>query len=256
MEISIFGKQYFINKVLLLAVILLLVMGSGLLGYFLKQVYQPLNEPVVEKAPINAGNVKSGIDREITVEEETVETIKVYIVGCINKPGVVTLEKGDVIEDAIRSAGGATQEADLDNINLAYRLEDNTMLRIKGKTAAVVKNAAPVQDKTKTAASPPDTKVKTPDILNSGVDIISDSLGAVVADKQMKTGGDGKNNLVNINTATQAELEGLPNVGPATAKAIIEYRDKNGGFKKITDLMKITGIKQKTFDKIKDHICI
>ncbi|WP_313559507.1 ComEA family DNA-binding protein, partial [Ruminiclostridium cellobioparum] len=73
---------------------------------------------------------------------------------------------------------------------------------------------------------------------------------------QVKAGGNGKNNLVNINTATQAELEGLPNVGPATAKAIIEYREKNGGFKKVTDLMKITGIKQKTFDKIKDHICI
>ncbi len=248
MEICIFGKQYFISKVLLLAVILLLIAGSGLLGYFLKQVYQPLQEPVVEKAPISAGSEKSGIDRESREEEETVESIKVYIVGYVNKPGVVTLEKGNVIEDAIRLAGGATQEADLDNINLAYRLEDNTMLRIKGKTAAAAKNAA--------QAPPSDQKTKTQDVLNSGVDIISDSLGAVAADEQLKPGGSGKNSLVNINTATQAELEGLPNVGPATAKAIIDYREKNGGFKKITDLMKITGIKQKTFDKIKDHICI
>ena len=255
MEICIFGKQYFINKVLLLAVILLMVAGSGLLGYFLKQVYQPLKEPVVERAPITAGSEKSGIDRE-NREEETVENIKIYIVGCVNKPGVVTLEKGNVIEDAIRLAGGATQEADLDNINLAYRLEDNTMLRIRGKTAAVVKNTAQPENKTKTVAPASDSKAKTPDVLNSGVDIISDSLGAVISDEQVKAGGNGKNNLVNINTATQAELEGLPNVGPATAKAIIEYRQKNGGFKKVTDLMKITGIKQKTFDKIKDHICI
>lgn len=256
MEICIFGKQYFINKVLLLAVILLMVAGSGLLGYFLKQVYQPLKEPVVERAPITAGSEKSGIDRESGGEEETVESIKVYIVGCVNKPGVVMLEKGNVIEDAIRLAGGATKEADLDNINLAYRLEDNTMLKIKGKTAAVAKSAAQPENKAKTAAPASDSKAKTPDVLNSGVDIISDSLGAVVADEQVKAGGNAKTNLVNINTATQAELEGLPNVGPATAKAIIEYREKNGGFKKVTDLMKITGIKQKTFDKIKDHICI
>ncbi len=257
MEICIFGKQYFINKVLLLAVILLMVAGSGLLGYFLKQVYQPLKEPVVERAPITAGSEKSGIDRESGGEEETVESIKVYIVGCVNKPGVVMLEKGNVIEDAIRLAGGATKEADLDNINLAYRLEDNTMLKIKGKTAAAAKSAAQPDNKAKTAPPASDSKkAGTPDILNSGVDIISDSLGAVIADEQVKAGGNAKTNLVNINTATQAELEGLPNVGPATAKAIIEYREKNGGFKKVTDLMKITGIKQKTFDKIKDHICI
>lgn len=277
MEIFVFGKQYFISKALLLASILILVLGSGLLGYFLKQVYQPLREPAVENVSVSTSDPADGGSKEKTVEEKAVESIKVYIVGCVNKPGVVTLESGDVIEDAIGLAGGATKDADLENINLAFQLKENTMLRIKPKTAAN-KFAASQQGKSPTA--PSSSTLKIPDSrqqssekgkqagtpagsdaanqsrgMNSGVDIISDSLGAVVSDEQELTGG-GKNNLVNINTATQAELEELPNVGPATAKAIVDYREKNGEFKKLTDLMKITGIKQKTFDKIKDHICV
>ncbi|MDF2987633.1 MAG: competence protein ComEA-like protein with helix-hairpin-helix repeat region [Eubacterium sp.] len=281
MEISIFGKQYFINKVLLLAVIIVLVLGSGFLGYFLKQVYEPLKEPVVEKSDI----VPNKKENDITAEElsepaKVLEQIKVYIVGCVNKPGVVTLNKGDVIDDALKMAGGASKEADLENINLAYQLNENTMLRIKSKTAGQLKTASEAGATQNSSAG---TKGKAPEApkqtsvslkqagnssasaadkssaegtLNRGVDIINDSLGAVVADEQDKAGGESKSNLVNINKATQTELENLPNVGPATAKAIIDYREKNGGFKKITDLMKITGIKQKTFDKIKDNICV
>ncbi len=281
MEISIFGKQYFINKVLLLAVIIVLILGSGILGYFLKQVYQPLKEPVIEKSEVTLdGKENDIISDEMSEPEKVREQIKVYIVGCVNKPGVVTLNKGDVIDDAIKLAGGASAEADLENINLAYRLDENTMLRVKSKTADRIKAASTPGT---TQNSGMDTKVKASETgkgtsasvrqagnapasasgksspegtLNSGVDIINDSLGAVITDQQEKAGGESKNNLVNINKATQAELENLPNVGPATAKAIIDYRDKNGEFKKVTDLMKITGIKQKTFDKIKDHICV
>ncbi len=242
MEISIFGKQYLISKAVLAVAALLLLLGTGFLGYFLRQVYSPLEEPVIETKVVAQESLKAvlGENNREAEAEDTAEKIKVYIVGCVNRPGVYILNKGDVIEDAVRLASGATKEADLENINLAYPLTENTMLRIRSK-------ASPGKAADSTAAK---------EKMNSGADIISDSLGTVVSDPEKESSNSGKGSLVNINTATLNELEGLPNVGPATAKAIVDYREKNGKFKKTTDLMKITGIKQKTFEKLKDFICI
>ena len=61
---------------------------------------------------------------------------------------------------------------------------------------------------------------------------------------------------VNLNTATQADLEKLPGVGPATAKQILEYRQKNNGFKKVEELMNIKGIGEKSFLKLKPLVTV
>jgi len=61
---------------------------------------------------------------------------------------------------------------------------------------------------------------------------------------------------VNINTATQAELESLPRIGPKVAQRIIEFRTQNGGFKRVEDLMKVKGIGEKIFAQIKDQITV
>ncbi len=61
---------------------------------------------------------------------------------------------------------------------------------------------------------------------------------------------------VNLNTATAAELQGLPNIGPATAARIVEYRQKNGGFKKVEDLMNVRGIGEKSFLKLKPLVTV
>ena len=62
--------------------------------------------------------------------------------------------------------------------------------------------------------------------------------------------------LVNLNTATAAQLEEVPGIGPATAKRIIEYREKNGSFKKIEELMNVKGIGEKSFLKLKNRVTV
>ncbi|ACL75725.1 helix-hairpin-helix domain-containing protein [Ruminiclostridium cellulolyticum] len=252
MEISVFGKKIFINKIPAICIIVGLLFGAGMLGFFLKQVYHPLEATIIEENTAISPKETEPAGEQVgeQTEEEKVPDIQIYVTGCVKNPGVVTIKKGQIIEDAIKNAGGATKEADLENINLAYPLTENTMLRIKAKGTAKVSNTG------KTDKSAQTGKVTGEKPLKSGVDIINDSSGTDMGEKENKTADSSKTKLVNINKASQAELEELPNVGPSTAKAIIEYREQKGGFTKLTDIMKITGIKQKTFDKIKSYICI
>ena len=173
-------------------------------------------------------------------DEEPVEEIKVYVVGEVNNPGVVTLKKGQIIHDAIELAGGPTNNADIENINMVYELEENVMLRVWSKEENVY--AGTVKD--------------NPDAENDddkGLSIIKDSAGAVVEEKDNK---DGKNSKININTASENELLNLPGVGPSTASKIISYREQNGEFEKIEDIMNVSGIGESKFNQMKDFITV
>lgn len=190
------------------------------------------------------------------------EQIKVYVVGCVNKPGIVTLEKGQVIDDAVRLAGGLTEEADAGSINMVYRLNENTMLYIKSKKELVqTSGETPKSPALKAAAVNVAGRSSETGDLGKGAEIVNDSGSSVEAKGSGgSSNGDGSESegdrIININTADTAELDKLPGVGEATAREIIAYREKSGPFRKIEDIMKVPRIKQGRFDSIKDLICV
>lgn len=169
--------------------------------------------------------------------EETKNIILIDISGEVNKPGVVELEEGARIKDAIEMAGGITKNAYTSDINLAYKLEDGMKIKIPSKKE--VKDSKNQVNENNYISTDAGENIKT-----SNSNSTSDS-----NTKMQKT-------IVNINTATQKELETLPGIGQATAEKIIKYREEKGKFNKIDDLKKVSGIGDAKFEKIKDYIKI
>ena len=95
--------------------------------------------------------------------------------------------------------------------------------------------------------------------MNGVVALVMTIVGAIAvgpARAEQAPAGDPKVALVNLNVASAGEIEKLPGVGPAMAARIIEYRQKNGGFKKVEDLMNVKGIAEKTFLKLKPLVTV
>mgnify|MGYP000922274357 CR=1 FL=1 len=144
--------------------------------------------------------------------------LQVHVSGAVAKPGVYTLEKGCRIADALQAAGGALPNAVLGGLNLAKPLFDGEQIQV----------AQTLQPQEGSAAS------TTLNFLQPAA----------------------ATQLINLNTATAAELETLPGIGPVKAQAIIDYRQQNGAFSRIEDLTKVSGIGSKTFEKLKHLITI
>jgi len=155
--------------------------------------------------------------------EPTVAEIVVHVVGAVKNPGVYTLPAGSRAEDAIEAAGGQGADAAADAINLARVLQDGEQLVLPTKEqVASGQNAGGA----------------------GGGTAGSGGAGGATAGK------------VDLNRATVADLDTLPGVGPSTAQKIVDDRTKNGPFKKIEDLMRVTGIGQKKFESLKDLVTV
>ena len=156
---------------------------------------------------------------EVNKNEEEKEII-VHIAGEVNNPGIIKIKEGSRIIDVVEKAGGFTSEANLDKVNLAYEVRDEQKI--------VIPN---VNDK------------------NDDKSIIDESSSFIIEDN---SNGD----LININTATQSELESLSGIGPSMASKIIDYRDKSGNFKNKEDIKNVPGIGSSKYEAIKDEICV
>ena len=143
---------------------------------------------------------------------ENTKRIVVDISGEIKNPGVYELEEGKRINDVIEKAGGLTDKADTIEINLAYKLEDGMKINIPAKS---------------------NTKE-----IDTEKEIVSTEAGSSIKTKD--TNSTTKIKVVNINKATQEELETLPGIGESTANKIIKYREEKGKFKKKEDIKNVT----------------
>jgi len=165
---------------------------------------------------------EAGKETQMEVDNSKAAGIYVYICGEVANPGVYELSEDSRIYEAVDAAGGFTEKAARESINLASKVSDGMQITIYNKEEA--------------ASLPADG---TSAGKNSGQDQMS-----------------GSSSLVNLNTATKEELMTLKGIGESKAEDIIRYREKSGGFKKIEDIMKISGIKEAGFQKIKDSITV
>lgn len=173
--------------------------------------------------------------KEASPGEDTAETEKailVFVCGAVENAGVYSLKAGSRLYEAVEAAGGFRADADRDWLNLADTLQDGQKLRVytMEETAALWKQEGQAQ----------------------GVNA-EDSGGA---SDHSGTGASDSSGKVNLNTATREQLMTLPGIGGAKADAVIAYREEYGGFQAIEDIMKIRGIKEAVFSKIKDKIIV
>lgn len=169
---------------------------------------------------------KNSPEIETFKDEHVAEKIIVHITGAIQNAGVIELEKGSRIIDAVNEAGGFTETADTEKINLAYELKDGVKIYIPN--------------------------INDEESANSR-EYITDSSGSLPTIEENKTE---KILLININKASQSELESLPGIGPSIALKIILYRQENGNFLQIEDIKNVQGIGESKFENIKQFICI
>ena len=156
----------------------------------------------------------------VLIPPPTPEPLVVYVVGAVVRPGIYHLPINSRINDAIFATGGQTAGADISLINLAAPLNDGMRIWVPNLPS----------NSTTPSSSPSDTKPTSAQ--------------------------PSQEHPLNINTATQAELETLPGIGPTRAQQIIAYRTANGLFLAPEDLLKITGIGNSVYSKIKDLISI
>ena len=195
------------------------------------QEIQTENEKNVEKKSEITSN-KSTEKNNIQEESNNDDLVIVHIIGEVNNPGIVKLKQGERIVDAIEKAGGVTGDADLSKVNLAYVVSDGQKINIPNI------NNKEENFQYVTSEEGKNVLVEKENCNNNG-----NSIGKV-------------NAKVNINTASQSELETLTGIGPLLAEKIVNYRKSNGKFKAIEDLKNVGGIGEAKYDAIKNNICV
>ncbi|HFI2439399.1 TPA: helix-hairpin-helix domain-containing protein [Streptococcus suis] len=159
------------------------------------------------------------------VEETSTEVSKepsqlvVDVKGAVAKPGLYTLEAGARVNDAVEAAGGLTSQADPKSINLAQKLSDEAVVYVASK--------------------------------DENISVVASTTASSAMSQEEKN-----TNLVNLNTATEADLQTISGIGAKRATDIIAYREANGGFKSVDDLNNVSGIGDKTMESIRPYVTV
>ena len=167
------------------------------------------------------------VDTKKEQENNESKSTKIYvdISGAVKQPGVYQLPEGSRLFDLLKQAGGLTEDAAIQTVNQAMIIQDQQKIIILTQNQA--------------------QSIDTENINNNG------HLEEKSDEKSSKEAG-----KLNINQADLTQLQQLSGIGEKKAQAIIDYRNENGSFKTIEDLAKVTGIGEKTVEKLRDSITI
>ncbi|HEL2040806.1 TPA: helix-hairpin-helix domain-containing protein [Streptococcus suis] len=157
---------------------------------------------------------------EISTEvSEEPSQLVVDVKGAVDKPGLYTLEAGARVNDAVEAAGGLTSQADPKSINLAQKLSDEEVVYVASK--------------------------------DENISVVASTTASSAMSQEEKN-----TSLVNLNTATEADLQTISGIGAKRATDIIAYREANGGFKSVDDLNNVSGIGDKTMESIRPYVTV
>ena len=161
----------------------------------------------------------------------TAGPLRVFVNGAVANEAVYELAPDAIVQQAIEQAGGFLPEADQAVVNLALPLQDGMQIYVP-TLAETAEETQPI--------------ISSPVVRSDGIEIESGSDTAVASDGE----------IVNINNATVAELDTLPGIGPSTAEKIVEYRDANGPFAAIDEILSVSGIGPAKFEQIQAFISV
>lgn len=183
-------------------------------------------------------------ENEIAIEEgkEIKSECFVYVCGEVRSPGVYCMEEGQRIFEAVEQAGGFTDKAVREYLNLADEICDGMKIFV------------PNREQVQSGQIPPEGLVSYGFGDGSGVN--AGNIASTIGAGKTGSGSASTSARINLNTASKEELMTLRGVGSARAEDIIRYREKHGGFQKIEEIKKVSGIKETTFEKIKDQITV
>jgi competence protein ComEA len=173
----------------------------------------------------------SGVETVNSATVSAPSTLTVHVAGAVKSPGVYVLSSRARVIDAVTAAGGALTSADLEGINLAQTINDTEQIYIPLRSRRTTRIT--VAPRLKPTRSTTTTTVST-------------AQGST-------TGAAG---IVNLNSASVSELDALPGVGPATAKAIIDHRTKKGPFTKVEDLLNVSGIGPSKLAALRNQVSV
>ena len=194
----------------------------GVIAFAVWFVLRPPDLPPIESTLPMAGAAPSGtagVGAPVSVTTSTVPAeVVVHAAGAVAVPGIHRLPAGSRVADLLAAAGGPTPDADLDRVNLAAALTDGAQVRFPrvGEPAAPAPIGGPASGDEADAGAAP----------------------------------------VDLNTASLAELESLPGVGPTIASAIVEHRERNGPFRSVEDLLDVAGIGPAKLDQLRGAVTV
>lgn len=220
---KLFGNLYVVPaglQLFLIIICIILCICIGLLINHREDIPSPIISDIT--CTTSAAIATANAFTAAPMPTQTSKNILVHISGAVKMPGLVIVKENSRLADVIDSAGGVMEDCDLSNVNLASFVTDGIKIHIPyiGQTPYYMESE------------------NTPS-------------SQEVGDKHFVN-----NKKININTATMAELITLNGIGEATAKKIIAYREENGKFDKIEDILLVSGIGDAKFSIIKDNICV